>query len=419
MPDFDVIVVGAGVAGLTCALRLEEEGLKVRVLEAAETPGGRMSTDRVNGFTLDHGFQVFLTAYPECRRWLDYEPLGLQAFRPGAYVQFRGKRSMLSDPWRDPRSILPTLLSSTGSLRDKLLVARYRKNVMQADLNQIYFRENITAREALQVYGFSERMINRFFRPFFGGIFLEQDLKTSRRIMDFVFKMFAEGEAALPRDGISAIPAQLAARLQPGTLSLDTEVFEIEPGRVELSHGEHLTAESIAVAVPFSTVSTLVKGMVFPKRSWEATTCLYYAATESPLPEPRLLLNGETSGVVNSLCVPSDVQPSYAPSGQSLISVSTPGAKTVEEVRPAVEKELRAWFPDAFPKWEFLRGYAISRALPRQWVSDMEPVERIEALEPGFYMCGDHRQTSSVQGAMASGRRTAEALIKERRLIAE
>lgn len=419
MADYDVIIVGAGLAGLTCALRLEEEGLKVRLLDAADTVGGRVGSDRQDGFILDRGFQVFLTAYPECQRWLDYEALQLGAFKPGANIQFRGKKQVISDPWRDPQRLVSTILSTVGNLRDKLLVGRYRRAVMAADLNEIYFSENIPALEALRNFGFSEPMINRFFRPFFSGIFLEEDLQTSRRVLDFVFKMFSEGEAALPAEGMAAVPQQLATRLQPGTLSLGSEVFEIEPGRVELSHGESLTADSIAIAVPFSTVSTLVKGMVFPKRSWQGTTCLYFAAPESPLPEPRLLLNGDRKGLINSMCVPSDVQPAYAPPGQSLISVSLVGAHAVDDVRPVVEKELRAWFPDHFGNWEFLRGYSIERALPRQHVSDMDPIERIEALEPGFYMCGDHRQTSSLQGAMASGRRTAEALIKERRLIAE
>ena len=159
--------------------------------------------------------------------------------------------------------------------------------------------------------------------------------------------------------------------------------------------------------------------MVFPRRSWQATTCFYYEAPRSPLSEPMLLLNGEGEGLINSLAVPSDVQPSYAPEGKSLISVSLVGEYSDKEIRPRVEKELQNWFPDQFGDWQHLRTYTISRALPRQYVSDMEPVERIEALEPGFYMCGDHRQTSSIQGAMASGVRTAEALIKERRLTAD
>lgn len=419
MADYDVIVVGAGIAGLTCALRLQEEGLQVKVLESTNRVGGRLRSDREDGFIFDHGFHVFQTAYPECRQWLDYEGLRLKAFRSGSYVRARNRFSRIADPWRDPNQFLPALLSSVGSLRDKFLIGKYRKDVVSSDLKQIYYRENISALEALRERGFSRRMIERFFRPFFSGIFLETELKTSRRAMDFIFKMFAEGDAALPERGIAAVPEQLAARLKPDTLSLETEVFEIEPGRVELGRGERMTAASIAVAVPFTVVGTLIKGMVFPRRSWHATTCFYYEAPRSPLSEPMLLLNGEGEGLINSLAVPSDVQPSYAPEGKSLISVSLVGEYSDKEIRPRVEKELQNWFPDQFGDWQHLRTYTISRALPRQYVSDMEPVERIEALEPGFYMCGDHRQTSSIQGAMASGVRTAEALIKERRLTAD
>ena len=419
MADFDVIVIGAGLAGLTCALRLQEQGLSVKVYERADHVGGRVWTDREDGYLFDRGFQVLLTAYPECREWLDYETLGLQAFSPGSLIRWRGKMHEIGDPWREPGLFLKMAFGPIGNFRDKLLIRKYRNILKQTRLRDLYFRENRPSIEYLEEMGFSNRIIDQFFRPFFSGVFQESELETSSRVLDFVFKMFSEGDAALPEKGMAAVPEALYARLSPEVVELETEVFEVEPGRVELAHGHRVTADSVAIAVPFSLIGTLVKGMVFPTRGWHGTTSVYYAAETSPLLAPKIFLNAEPESLVCNVSVPSDIQSAYTSDGTSLVCVTVLGAPDFEEIRKPLERELAGLFPDDFPQWEYLRHYRVERALPRQNVIDIEPVERIEALEPGFYMCGDHRQTSSIQGAMASGRRAAEALIKERRLTAD
>ncbi len=419
MAEYDAIVVGAGVAGLSCAVRLQEEGLNVKVYEMRDRVGGRIWSEREDGFIYDGGFQVLHTAYPTCQRCLDYKALALGEYKPGAYVYWRDTIHDITDPWREPASFLGSLISPIGTFKDKWVLYKYRKEVLKSEIHQIYFRENVSALDRLQQLGFSRRLIEQFFRPFFSGVFLEKDLKTSSRVLDFLFKMMTEGAAAIPRQGMAAIPQQMASKLAPGTVELNTEIFEIEPGRVELSRGRSVTADSIAVAVPYTAVTTLIKGMVFAKRGWCGTTAVYYEAPRSPLKDKKILLNSGAGDFISNVSVPSDVQPSYAPQGKSLVCVSMTGAPDWGEVRSRVEKDLATLFPDDFPEWTLRKVYHIPKALPRQHPIDMDPIERIEALEPGFYMCGDHLQTSSIEGAMSSGLRAAEAMIKERKLTAD
>src|SRR3954470_6592948 len=213
-----VVIIGAGVAGLCCALRLQDKNIPCVVLEASDAPGGRVRTDKVDGFLLDRGFQVLLTAYPEAQSLLDYKALRLRTFAPGALVRVQGKLHRVSDPFRQPWTLPSTLLAPIGNLADKLAVARLRSQVRTGPLEAIWTRPETSSLEALRDFGFSPRIIDSFFRPFCGGIFLETELATSSRLLEFVFRMLSEGWAALPAAGMGAIPAQLAARLAPGTI---------------------------------------------------------------------------------------------------------------------------------------------------------------------------------------------------------
>jgi phytoene dehydrogenase-like protein len=216
----DVAIVGAGLAGLRCALGLHRAGLSCTVLEASDGVGGRVRTDIVDGFRLDRGFQVFLTAYPEAREALDYGALRLRPFAPGALVRRSGSFERLGDPFRRPRDLWGTLRARVGTTGDKLRVLRLRRRLRGKSPGEILAAPQTTALAALEREGFSRRMIDGFFRPLFGGVFLDRSLETSSRMLEFVFAMFARGEAALPEAGMGAIPAQLASRLPAGTVRL-------------------------------------------------------------------------------------------------------------------------------------------------------------------------------------------------------
>ena len=411
-----VVIIGAGMAGLCCALELQAKGIPCLVLDAADAPGGRVRTDKVDGFLLDRGFQVLLTAYPEAQRVLDFKALALRSFVPGALVRTGGRFHLVADPFRRPWSALSSLLAPVGSFHDKLLVARLRSHVLQGSPEEIWTRPETATAEALRGFGFSDRMIDSFFRPFFGGIFLETELASSSRLFEFVFRMFSLGRAALPSGGMEAIPAQLAGRLAPGTLRLKARVESVQEGEVLLVGGERIRAGAVVIATGANDAARLLPELHPP--GWHGTACLYYAADRDPVGRPVLVLNGEGEGPIDNLCVPSTVAPSYAPAaGKALVSVSVTGAGETNEaeLEAEVRRHLASWFGPSVSDWKHLRTYRIPRALPAR--RSLEPAALPVRRRPGLYICGDHRETPSLQGAMVSGRRAAEAVVADRGVL--
>lgn len=404
----DVIIIGAGLAGLTCARRLHEAGRACLVLEAADGVGGRVRTDVVEGFLLDRGFQVLLTAYPEARRWLDYAKLDLRAFTPGSLVKTKKGLCRVADPFRQPRHVLATLRAPVGTLADKVRIATLRRRARRGELDDIFKRTEMTTLEALRTHGFSEEMIERFLRPWLGGIFLEPGLTTSSRMLEFVFRMFAEGVAAVPARGMQAIPEQLASGLPAGTVYLDAPVAALENAGVRLLSGEFINAKQVVVATDGGVAARLVPKIVAP--AWKSTVTVYFAAERSPVGEATLVLNGTRRGRVNNLVVMSDVAPGYSPDGRALVAVSIVGeaSETDEVLAELVREELVGWHGDAVRSWRWLKTVRVPQALPVR-----APLVRAEAkpVRDGVWVCGDHRDTASIQGAMQCGREVAEAII--------
>jgi phytoene dehydrogenase-like protein len=409
--DSRVVVVGAGMAGLSCALDLQSKGIPCLVLEASDGPGGRVRTDRVDGFLLDRGFQVLLTAYPEAQRLLDFKALNLRTFAPGALVRKGGKLHQVADPFRQPWAVPATLLAPIGTLRDKLLVAKLRHRVLSGPLEEIWTRPEATSLEALRAFGFSGRMISSFFRPFFSGIFLETELATSSRMLEFVFRMFSQGRAALPAGGIGAISEQLAGRLAPGTLRLNAPVESIAEGHVQLAGGERVAAGAVVLATEAPETARLMPGLNAP--GYHGVACLYFAADRAPVAKPILILDGEGQGPIDTLCVPSAVAPTYAPAGKALISASVVGGDGADEreLEIAARAQLASWFGAEVQGWRHLRTYRIRRALPSR--RTLEPVALPVRRRPSLYFCGDHRDSPSLQGALSSGRRAAAAVLED------
>jgi phytoene dehydrogenase-like protein len=265
--------------------------------------------------------------------------------------------------------------------------------------------------DLLRWHGFSDAMIDRFFRPFFGGIFLERELVTSSRLFRFLFRMFAEGQAAVPNTGMGAIPEQLASRLPEDSVRFDAVVSRAEPGRAVLANGESIDARAIVVATDAPAAVELLGSQFKPPAS-RGATCIYFAASKSPIGEPILVLNADENGPVNNLAVMSDVAPGYAPPGATLISVSVLGIPEQDDAKLefTVREQLTNWYGPSVRDWRRLRTYRIAHALPDQTAPALDSPSRPVALGDGLFICGDHRDTASIHGAMHSGWRAAQAV---------
>jgi protoporphyrinogen oxidase len=408
----DVLIIGAGLAGLCCARRLAEAGVSFLILEASDGIGGRVRTDEVDGFLLDHGFQHLLTAYPEPRRVLNYAALDLKKFAPGAFSWFAGRMNKISDPWRTSGEWKAALKSDFCTLGDKLRIARLRSRLMHSSIEEIFSQPDRSAKAMLAAYGFSMEFIHHFFRPFVGGMLLDGELKSSSRMLEFILKMMAEGDAAVPARGMGAIPAQLAENLPTYSLRLNTRVESLHENEVRLAGGESLRARTIVIATDGPSAAQLLGEEEPPSRG---VTCFYYAADYTPVPYPMIVLNGHGSGPINHLAVMSQVVHSYAPQDKSLISVTVLGTQQLTEAQLGgfIIAQSRNWFRDSARSWRFLRSYRIPQALPQQFPGALEPPERPVNVGRGVYVCGDHRDNATIQGAMVSGRRAAEAVIAD------
>lgn len=410
MPD--VYIVGAGLAGLCCATHLAHAGLSVTLYEASDAVGGRVRTDEVDGFRIDRGFQVLLTAYPEARRMLDMEALRLQPFDDGALVWTGSGFDRVSDPFRHPMQALASLTADVGSLADKLRVLRLRRSVSSGSLDDLWLRPEITTMQALRGrYGFSEAMIERFFRPFLGGILLDRHLTASSRAFEVYFRLFSQGHAAVPARGMQAIPEQIASGLPQDALRLNTRVTAVSPDGLTLEDGQTVSSKAVVVATDADAAASLLGDV--PAPAWRSTTCLSWDTEAPPISDPVLLLDGTGGGPVNNVQVMSQVAPTYAPTGRHLVSASVIGVpEASDEVLEAEALgQLRTWFGDQVDGWRLLRIDRVPQALPVR--SSLQPRERPPRLAPGLYVAGDHRRNGSINAAMISGRHTAEAILHD------
>ena len=400
----DAVVIGAGLAGLAAARQIKSHGKSVIVLEAQDGVGGRVRTDKVDGFLLDRGFQVLLTAYPELKTQVDMSALDLKMFSSGAVVMRNGKASVVTDPFREPRRAVATVFAPIGSLTDKMRIAALRWRVMRSNEAKILSKPDISTVVALRTFGFSSKIIDRFFRSLFGGIQLDPDLRTSRRMFEIIFKYLSEGQSALPNNGMSALPEQMAKHLGSENIFLDTRVTGISSGIVSTTNSQ-IKAKAIVVATDQPASAELLKTDKIASR---VAGCVYFAADSPPTHEKFVVLDGTGKGPVLNAAVLSNIAPSYAPPGQHLIVAALPGVID-GDLETMSRDQLRTWWGPQVDAWRHIKTYRIAHAGPEQ-MPPFNPEQQV-SLGDGIFVCGDHRDTGSIQGALYSGRRCGDAVL--------
>jgi phytoene dehydrogenase-like protein len=374
--------------------------------------GGVVRTNAVDGFRIDRGFQVLLTGYPEVRCMLDLPALRPGRFHPGALVWAGGRLRRVGDPLRRPLDAPATLASGLVTPGDAVRVLALRARLARRPLEAILTAAARPTHEALARRGFSRRFIDGFLRPFLRGVFLEPELATSSRFFEFVFRTFSVGDATLPAEGMEAVPRQLAARLAEGTLRLGAPVRAVAGDGVVLDSGERLPAAAVVVACDGAEAARLVPAVRAP--AWNGTVALAFDAPAPPVRGPWLVLNADDPGPVHHLCVPSEVTSGYAPEGRTLVQASVVGApeEDDEALAQRAREQMTRWFGPAVAPWRLLRVDRIPWALPRQTPDRFDPVTRTVDFGEGLFVCGAHRETASLGGALRSGRRAARAVAR-------
>ncbi len=405
---YDAVVVGAGVAGLACAGDLCGAGLRVLLLEAGDTVGGRMRTDRVAGFTADRGFQVFNTSYPQVKRRMDLKALRLRPFTPGVLVHTDQGPRRFTDPTRRPRDSRDLLPGRLASARDLAALTALSARDVLAPASVLRRGTDGATRDALAAAGVSSQLVETFFRPFLSGVFLEDGLETSARFFHLVWRSMLRGTLCLPADGIGAVPAQLAARLPQDVLRTGTAVAALTPDGVVLADGREVRTRTVVVATGQRIAGELLPGLGVPEG--RTVTTLYHAADRPPLDEPVLVVDARRRFL--NTCVLTAVQPRFSTDGRALVSTSVLGSPGPAET-DAVVRALGGVYGTDTAAWEPVHRVTVTDALPA--LPGPAPLTRHVRWAPGRYVCGDHRATPSVQGALASGTRAARAVLADLR----
>ncbi len=403
-PEF--LVVGAGLAGLTAAKVLSQSGREVLLLEKSDGVGGRVRTDQYKDFLLDRGFQVLLTAYPELPKHLNLSLLRLHSFESGATIFSDGHFSKVGDPFRNVSSIMSTAFTKTIGMQDKIKLLKLRNSLIGR--KKIYFQQKDDKRilETFEELGFTSKAINSFFKPLVGGIQLDPSLSGSTRLCFLVLKMLFIGDAAIPSRGMGAISEQLSKQINESSIRLTSSVDKVEGKKVILESGESFLPSNLIIATEGPATAKLL-GQESPLS--RSVSCIYFSAPQAPSSSKAILLNGEKNGPALNVAIMSNISPSYSKNGKALIAVAIPNTIKPDSMENVLI-QMRKWFGDSVDSWEHIKTYSIEHGQPDLRPGD--PFRKSIKNSEGVYICGDHRDTPSIQGALVSGRRAAEICLK-------
>jgi protoporphyrinogen oxidase len=407
--DSVIYIIGAGISGLIAAYELEMAGYSPIILESSDGVGGRVRTDDFKGFLLDRGFQVLLTAYPEAQRYLDYEALNLKRFNPGAIILKPGDSFSIHDPLRNPLKLFNMVFSPVGTFMDKIRILRLTKSLENKSLEEIFAEPTQSTLQFLKDYGFSDKIIDNFFKPFFKGIFLENDLSTSSRMFKFVFKMFAIGHAAVPEKGMQQIAEHLRNKLTKSQLVLNSPVKKIEGTTLYLSSGGEIKADRVIVA---ARPDKLIPQLSDQFKPWKKVINIYYSISHSFIAQPMIALVTDEHFLINNLVFMTDVSKAYAQNERALLSVTiTKPVDKDDKLEKLVAIELEALTRINAEYFEHIKTYIIEEALPQ--VEDLANTlsSTNTKVVDGVFLAGDFLLNGSINAAMTAGRKAAEAVI--------
>jgi protoporphyrinogen oxidase len=405
--DFKIYIVGAGVSGLVAAQVLENKGYHPIILEASDRAGGRVKTDIKKGFQLDHGFQVLLSSYPAAQKYLDFKALKLQKLKPGAVIFKKGKQQIIGDPLRDISVLFSTLFSGVGTFSDKFKIFQLNMKLKKKSIETIFSSNEISTKAYLQEFGFSSQIITQFFTPFFTGIFLENELTTSSRMFEFVFKMFGEGLAVLPKGGMEEISKQLVSNLKNTTFQYNTQVTSVSDEEIILHTGDKLVSAATIIA---TDASKLVKNAPSKNLSWKSCQTLYFTANKRVIEKPMIGLVSREDSLINNIFYHTSVA-THSNNTEELLSVTVVKEHQLseEQLIATVTKQLKE--ECHIDTITFLEIYNIKRALPDLKDIKYEVTPSETQLSSGIFLAGDVQLNGSLNAAMIAGEKAALQVI--------
>ncbi len=406
--DFKIHIVGAGISGLTAATVLEQNGYFPVIIEASDREGGRVKTDIVNGYQLDHGFQVLLTAYPAAQKYLDYESLELQNFLPGASIFKNKKQEIIGDPLRDASLLLSTVFANVGTVADKLKILKLNTRLKKKTIEEIFSDKEQTTLSYLKELDFSSSMINDFFKPFFSGIFLEDKLETSSRMFEFVYKMFGEGDAAVPKGGMEEIPKQLLHHLKNTVIKYNTSVSSISDDKIKLGNGEEIESDFIIVA---TEASNLIQNLKNQAIEWQSSDTLYFETENRTIKKPLIGLIANKSTVINNIFYHTSLE-TTTNTDKELLSVTVVDNQGLsgKALIDQVQKELKDLC--GITSSTFIKHYRIPKSLPKLGELNYKISPSETRLTETIYLAGDVQLNGSLNAAMLAGESAALGVLE-------
>ncbi|KOY51059.1 FAD-dependent oxidoreductase [Polaribacter dokdonensis] len=405
---YKINIIGAGVSGLIAAQILENYGYHPTIIEATDKVGGRVKSDSYKGYTLDHGFQVLLTSYPAAKKYLDYKALELQEFLPGATIFKNGKQQTIGDPLRKLTLLFPTLFSSIGNFSDKLKVLKLNTILKKKEVSAIFKENEKTTLQYLQDFGFSKEIISDFFKPFFSGIFLEPNLDTSSRMFEFVYKMFGDGLAVLPKKGIQAISDQLKGKLNNTTFLFNTAVKEVKNSSIILQDNSAIKSHITIIA---TEASSLISNLKNQETEWKSCETLYFESEKRTIQKPIIGLIANENSLVNNIFYHTSVDIANK-SDKELLSVTIVNNHQLNENQliDKVKQELKEYCK--IEDLHFLKRYQIKKALPKLTNLQYEISSTETKLKSTIFLAGDQLLNGSLNAAMIAGERAALGVIQ-------